>query len=85
MEGAQLVFVFLAIFSFLVLCITGIWWLQSTVATRGRHANPDTAGSAERLGDLAAEQRAARRVVRVVAPISGVAFLLALLAAIVTN
>jgi hypothetical protein len=84
-DGAQLVFVFLAVFSFLVLCVTAIWWLQSTVATRGRQANPDAAGSTGRLKELASEQRAAQRAVRVIAPVSAVAFLAALLASILSN
>ena len=83
MSGAATVFAFLAVVFFMVMCITGIWWLQSTAAERGRRANPDATDRVERLDELEAERRMAAKVVRVVAPISAVAFVVAVVLAFV--
>jgi len=64
--------IFIAVIAVMVLAMSGIWWLQSTAAERGRRANPDATDRAERIDELEANRSAATRVVRVVAPICAV-------------
>lgn len=73
MDGPPTALIFIAVFLLLVLSITGIWWLQSTMAARARRENPDATGRAERVDELEHEQLLATRVVRIVAPVVGVA------------
>jgi len=73
MDSPPTALIFIAVFLLLVLCITGIWWGQSTMAVRARRANPDTTGRAERVDELEHEQLLATKVVRVVAPVVAVA------------
>ena len=81
MDNPPIVLLFLAVFFFMITCITGIWWLQSTAAERGRRANPDSTDRAERLEELESERQVAAKVVRIVAPISAAAFGVVLLLA----
>ncbi len=73
MDAPPTPLVFIGVFLLLVLCITGIWWLQSTMAERGRRENPDAAGRAERVDELERERLLATKVVRIVAPATAVA------------
>lgn len=73
MDSPPTPLVFIAVFLLLVLCITGIWWLQSTMAERARRANPDPDGRTERVDELESERLLATRVVRIVAPLAAVA------------
>lgn len=73
MDGPPTALVFIGVFLLLVLCITGIWWLQSTMAERARRANPDASGRAERVEELEHERLLATKVVRIVAPAAAVA------------
>lgn len=81
MDNPPIVLLFLAVFFFMITCITGIWWLQSTAAERGRRANPDPTDRVERLEELESERQVAAKVVRIVAPMSAVAFVVVLLLA----
>ncbi len=75
--------VFVAVVLFILLCMMGIWWVQSTAAERGRRANPDPTDRVQRLAELEANRTAATKVVRVIAPITAVAFVVVVILALV--
>lgn len=75
--------VLVAVLLLLVLGATGLWWIQSSAAVSGRRANPDNTERDERLAELGNNQRAAERVIRVVAPAAAIAVVLAIVLAVV--
>jgi hypothetical protein len=52
--------------------MSGLWWLQATMAERGRRANPASVEPDAHDRELAAEVRGAVAVARIAAPVSAV-------------
>lgn len=82
-ESAPVALVFIAVVLFMLLCMMGIWWVQSTAAERGRRANPDGTDRSERMAELEANRTAATKVLRVIAPITALAFVVVVVLAVV--
>ena len=72
-------FTLVAVISALLVGVTALWLLQSTMAERGRLANPDATDRAERLDELDSERHVARRMLRVLGPVAAVAIVVAVL------
>jgi hypothetical protein len=81
-DGPPTALIFVAVILLLVLAMSGIWWLQSTMAERGRMANPDGTDRAQRMDELEANRQAATKVARIVAPVSAVALAIVVVIAI---
>jgi hypothetical protein len=81
-DGPPATLILIAVILLLVLAMSGIWWLQSTMAERGRMANPDSTDRAQRMGELEANRQAATKVARIVAPVSAVALAIVVVIAI---
>lgn len=84
MDGTPAFLVFIAVILVMVLGVVGIWWVQSTMAERGRLANPSNDERTERIAELEAQRQRATGVIRVVAPAAAVALAVVLVIAIMS-
>ena len=73
----------LAVVAALVLLFSFFWWFQTVMAERGERANPNHPGGDDHLRELEEEERVATSTMKVMAAVSGVVFVVALVLALV--